>query len=123
MVDYKTLVIGASPNSDRYSHQVVVRLLEAGIEVVPMGIKEAKIGNIKIVPPFTPQNEIHTISLYLSIEKQDKYTDFIIKLKPQRLIFNPGAENKILAEKLNTEGIFWENSCNLVLLATNQYQT
>jgi predicted CoA-binding protein len=123
MVNYKTLVIGASPNSDRYSHQVVVRLFEAGIEVVPMGIKEGKIGNIKIVSPFTPQKGIHTISLYLSIEKQDKYTDFIIKLKPQRLIFNPGAENKILAEKLNTEGIFWENSCNLVLLATNQYQT
>jgi hypothetical protein len=53
MVNYKTLVIGASPNSDRYSHQVVVRLFEAGIEVVPMGIKEGKIGNIKIVPPFT----------------------------------------------------------------------
>ncbi len=123
MVDYKTLVIGASPNSDRYSHQVVLRLFEAGIEVVPMGIKEGKIGNIKIVPPFTPQNEIHTISLYLSTEKQDKYTDFIIKLKPQRLIFNPGAENKILAKKLSTEGIFWENACNLVLLATNQYQT
>lgn len=123
MVNYKTLVIGASPNSDRYSHQVVLRLFEAGIEVVPMGIKEGKIGNIKIVSPFTPQKGIHTISLYLSIEKQDKYTDFIIKLKPQRLIFNPGAENKILAEKLNTEGIFWENSCNLVLLATNQYQT
>ena len=123
MVDYKTLVIGASTNSDRYSHQVVLRLFEAGIEVVPMGIKEGKIGNIKIVPPFTPQKGIHTISLYLSIEKQDKYTDFIIKLKPQRLIFNPGAENKILAKKLNTEGIFWENACNLVLLATNQYQT
>ena len=58
-----------------------------------------------------------------STEKQDKYTDFIIKLKPQRLIFNPGTENKILAKKLNTEGIFWENACNLVLLATNQYQT
>ena len=123
MVNYKTLVIGASPNSDRYSHQVVVRLFEAGIEVVPMGIKEGKIGNIKIVPPFTSQKGIHTISLYLYIEKQDKYTDFIIKLKPQRLIFNPGAENKSLAEKLNTVGIFWENSCNLVLLATNQYQT
>ena len=123
MVDYKTLVIGASPNSDRYSHQVVLRLFEAGIEVVPMGIKEGKIGNIKIVPPFTAQKEIHTISLYLSTEKQDKYTDFIIKLNPQRLIFNPGAENKILAKKLNTEGIFWENACNLVLLATNQYQT
>ena len=123
MVDYKTLVIGASPNSHRYSHQVVLRLFEAGIEVVPMGIKEGKIGNIKIVPPFTPQKEIHTISLYLSTKKQDKYTDFIIKLKPQRLIFNPGAENKILAKKLNTEGIFWENACNLVLLATDQYQT
>ncbi len=123
MVNYKTLVLGASPNNERYSFQAVIRLSEAGIEVVPMGIKKGKIANIKIAPPFTIQKDIHTISLYLSPKKQDQYIDFILKIKPQRLIFNPGTENIFLAKKLSAAGIFWENACNLVLLSTNQYQT
>ena len=123
MVNYKTLVIGASTNNQRYSFQAVVRLLEAGIEVVPMGIKQGKIADVKIVPPFSLQKDIHTVSLYLSPSKQGEYIDFIFRLKPKRVIFNPGTENIIFSKKLTEKGIFWENACNLVLLSTNQYQT
>ena len=52
-----------------------------------------------------------------------EYLDSILRLKPKRVIFNPGTENIILAQKLTEEDIFWENACNLVLLSTNQYQT
>jgi hypothetical protein len=123
MVNYKTLILGASPNNERYSFKAVISLFKAGIEVVPMGIKKGKITNVKIVAPFTVQKDIHTISLYLAPQKQDQYINFILKLKPHRLIFNPGTENKILAKKLTASGILWENACTLVLLSTNQYQT
>ena len=123
MVNYKTLVLGASTNNQRYSFQAVVRLLEAGIEVVPMGIKQGKIADVKIAPPFSLQKDIHTVSLYLSPSKQPEYMDFIFRLKPKRVIFNPGTENIIFSKKLSERGIFWENACNLVLLSTNQYQT
>ena len=123
MVNYKTLILGASPNNVRYSFKAVISLFNAGIDVIPMGIKEGKIANIKIVAPFTVLKDIHTISLYLAPQKQDQYLDFILKLKPHRIIFNPGTENKIFAKKLSASGIFWENACTLVLLSTNQYQT
>lgn len=123
MVAYKTLVLGASTNPERYSYQVVQRLIAAQIPVVPMGVKEGSIGGISIVPPLAPQTDIHTVSLYLAPKRQEAFFNFIIQLQPKRVLFNPGTENPVFAQKLNNEGIAWENACNLVLLSTNQYQT
>jgi predicted CoA-binding protein len=123
MVSYKTLVIGASTNQERYSYQAVIRLMAAGIEVVPMGIKSGTIGEIYIIPPLSPEQDIHTVSLYLAPERQKDYFDYIIELQPKRVIFNPGTEHPAFAKKLTEVGIFWENACNLVLLSTNQYQS
>ena len=36
---------------------------------------------------------IHTVTLYLNSVRQRDYYDYIISLKPQRVIFNPGTEN------------------------------
>lgn len=121
MVDYKTLVIGASKKAERYANQAVLRLLNASIEVVPMGVKPGKIADIDFVPPFTPLKGIHTVSLYLSPSRQEEYFDYVINLKPKRVIFNPGTENISFAKKLSAVGIFWENACTLVLLSTDQY--
>ena len=63
MVDYKTLVIGASINPDRYSHKVVLKLLESDIKVVPMGINQGNIAGLEIVRPFEEQKNIHTVSI------------------------------------------------------------
>ena len=122
MVAYKTLVLGASTNPERYSYQVVQRLVDALIPVVPMGVKKGSIGGIPIVSPLAPQIDIHTVSLYLVPARQEAYFDFIIQLQPKRVLFNPGTENSVFVQKLNEEGIAWENACNLVLLSTNQYQ-
>ena len=40
MVGYKTLVLGATMNPERYAFKAVHRLLVEDIEVVPMGIKK-----------------------------------------------------------------------------------
>ena len=79
MVAYKTLVLGASTNPERYSYQVVQRLVAAQIPVVPMGVKKGSIGGIPIVPPLAPQTDIHTVSLYLAPARQQAYFDFIIQ--------------------------------------------
>mgnify|MGYP003705994317 FL=1 len=123
MVNYKTLVLGASTDPERYSYQAVQRLVAAKIPVVPMGIKKGHIEGILMVPPLDPQKDIHTVSLYLSPSRQEEYFDFIIELQPKRLLFNPGTENPVFAQKLTAAEIAWENACNLVLLSTNQYQT
>ena len=63
----------------------------------------------------------NTVTLYVSRKIQESYYDYILKLNPQRVIFNPGAENVRFAEILTKNSIKWENSCTLVLLSTNQY--
>ena len=47
--------------------------------------------------------------------------DNIIGLKPRRVIFNPGAENSELAQKLKDAGIEVVEACTLVMLRTEQY--
>jgi len=123
MVSFKTLVLGASTNQKRYAYKTISLLLKNKIEVIPMGIKPGFIEGLFIVRPFSFQKNIHTVSLYLSPALQEEYFDFIIDLKPQRVIFNPGTENLELAKKLNEFGIAYENSCSLVLLSTNQYKS
>ena len=123
MVKFKTLVIGASINPERYAHKAIHLLLKHEIEVVPMGIRPGLVANLSIVSPFTAQFNIHTITLYIGDSKQEPYFDFILKINPKRVLFNPGTENPKLAKLLNEKGIIWENACTLVLISTNQYKT
>lgn len=123
MVDYKTLVIGASVNPNRYSNRVVLKLLDSGIKVIPMGINQGNIADLVIVRPFEKQKNIHTVSIYIKPEIQKEYYKYIINLQPKRVLFNPGTENPIFSQILQKHNIYWENSCSLVLLSTNQYQS
>ncbi|MDA7570799.1 CoA-binding protein [Flavobacteriaceae bacterium] len=123
MVEFKTLVIGASINPERYAYKAIQLLVKNEIEVVPMGVKPGFVANLLIVSPLIVQVNIHTITLYLGASKQEPYYDFILKINPKRVLFNPGTENSKLAKLLNGKGILWENACTLVLLSTNQYKT
>ncbi len=122
-MDYKTLVLGASTNPERYAYKAVVLLTQTKIEAVAMGVTEGTIGSVIILKPFTAVEDIHTLSLYLAPDRQKAYYEYILALKPQRVLFNPGTENNELAQLLTQAEIPWENACTLVLLSTNQYQT
>jgi hypothetical protein len=52
---------------------------------------------------------------------QKPYYDYIIGLKPKRVIFNPGTENMELIQLLKDNQIEPEIACTLVLLSTNQF--
>ena len=123
MVKFKTLVIGASINPERYAYKAVNLLVKNEIEVVPMGVKPGLVANLSIVSPLIFQFNIHTITLYIGASKQEPYFDFILKINPKRVLFNPGTENPKLANLLNEKGIVWENACTLILLSTNHYKT
>tara|TARA_B100000941_G_C28084367_1_gene340407 strand:- start:9 stop:383 length:375 start_codon:yes stop_codon:yes gene_type:complete len=118
----KTIVLGASPNPDRYSYKAVQLLQDKDKDVVAMGLNKGKIGTISIVSLTAKITDVHTVSLYLNPQLQEQYLDFILSLNPKRVLFNPGTENPILATKLIQEGIAWENVCTLLLLTTNQYE-
>jgi len=119
----KTLVIGASTNPDRYSCKAANILSEHKHEVVLLGKVAGKIAeaNIVVDKAGIVDKDIDTVTMYLSPEKQQEYKDFLINLRPRRVIFNPGTENPDMARSLHRAGILTEDACTLVLLHTNQY--
>jgi predicted CoA-binding protein len=64
---------------------------------------------------------IDTVTLYLNPKRQATYYDYIIGLKPKRVIFNPGTENPEFYKLLKANAIDFEEACTLVLLGTGQY--
>jgi predicted CoA-binding protein len=117
----KTLVLGASDNPSRYSFLAVHRLRAYGHPVVAIGKKNGVVNDVTIEKEKKPIDNVHTITLYLNPAHQKQYYDYIVSLKPQRIIFNPGAENDELADLATRNGITPLEACTLVLLSTNQY--
>ena len=122
-MDNPTIVLGASPNNERYSYKAVSLLKSLNFKVYAVGKKNGEINGIEIMKDFEkiPKNNIHTISIYLNEQNQKMWYNQIIELKPRRVIFNPGAENPELEELLNKAGIETLEACTLVLLRTGQY--
>ncbi|TMI86072.1 MAG: CoA-binding protein [Bacteroidetes bacterium] len=117
----KTLVLGASENPSRYSFLALNRLQSHNHPVVAIGKKKGMVGVVAIETEKKPWEEVDTVTLYLNPRHQEEYYNYIIELKPKRIIFNPGAENDELASMAAKKGIQPVEACTLVMLATNQY--
>ena len=121
MQNRKTLVIGASTNPERYSNKAIHSLRRHGHEVVALAKREGKVSDILIQTDFPEKEDIHTVTMYIGAKRQAEYYKQILELKPERVIFNPGAENFELAEMLESKGIETIEGCTLVMLNTGQY--
>ena len=117
----KTLVIGASLNPARYSHFVIKKLVQQGYEVVAIGKRKGKVLGVTVDTDYILCQNIHTVTIYVNPENQKALYEYILNLKPRRVIFNPGTENPEFYALLNENRIPYEEACSLVLLSTNQY--
>lgn len=119
----KVVVFGASTNPDRYSNKAVLQLREHGHEVIPVHPTESEIEGIKVVNKLEQlePGSFDTLTFYVSPHLSSGLEDIIIKLKPSRVIFNPGSENPKLIDSLTKAGIKVMQSCTLVMLRTNQF--
>lgn len=117
----KTLIIGASPDPDRYSYKAAHMLTSRGHEIVNVGIKKAEVAGVTIEKPDTIYKDIDTITLYVGPATQEQYYNYIVETNPQRVIFNPGTENPELEALLDKNNIEYTEACTLVLLSTGQY--
>jgi predicted CoA-binding protein len=117
----KTLVLGASDNPARYSYLAVQKLRRYEHTVVAIGRKNTHVGDVPISKEKKSFDDINTVTLYLNPFHQQEYYDYIISLKPLRIIFNPGTENEDLARLAKENNIETMEACTLVLLSTGQY--
>lgn len=116
-----TLVLGASINPSRYSNMAVKRLQSHGHTVYAIGIQNGFIDDTYIETAKIYGKTFHTVTLYLNPARQEEYYDYILTLKPERVIFNPGAENGNFMRMLEEKSIKVEESCTLVLLSINAF--
>jgi hypothetical protein len=117
----KTLVLGASAHSYRYSNMAIVKLKAHGHEVFALGARAAMVGDIPIVTTAGEWGKIDTVTLYLNPYHQQAYYRYLIDLKPVRVIFNPGTENHELELLLEENGIKTIEACTLVMLSVGNF--
>lgn len=116
-----TLVFGASTNPERYSYKAMRMLSDYKHEVVAVGGREGDVNGLQILTGHPVVNNVDTVTMYMGESRQEEHEDYILSLRPRRIIFNPGAENTRLATKARLKGIEVENACTLVMLRTDQY--
>ena len=117
----KTVIIGASDRHDRYSYLAANRLVALGHPIVPIGAHGGEVAGNKIITEHPPLDDVDTVTLYINSKRQPPYYDYIVSLKPQRVVFNPGTENEELEALLEANGIAAIEACTLVMLSTGQY--
>ena len=116
-------VLGASPKPERYSNKAIRMLREYGHTVLPVNPAQQEIEGLRVVASVDalPQGQVDTVTMYVSPQHSANLLPGLLRLKPKRVIFNPGAENPVLERELEKAGIAVEEACTLVLLRTGQY--
>lgn len=115
-------VIGASRNADRPSNSACHRLVMAGhvvYAVSPTGVDVH--GGIGVASLADIPVPVDTVSIYVSAEQHAGFLDDIIRIRPRRVIFNPGTESEDSEKALVNSGIHVVRSCSLVLLSTQTF--
>jgi predicted CoA-binding protein len=116
-----TLIVGASENPDRYSYKAARSLLAAEKDIVLLGNRSGSLFGQTILTGKPELSSPDTITLYIGPKIQEGMMDYLIGLKPRRIIFNPGTENPEFERRALEKGILVQEACTLVLLATNAY--
>ena len=114
--NHRVLVLGASLNPTRYAHKVALQLNRLAYDVVLVGHKPGIIDGLSI-ETYIPNKSYDTVTLYLGAKNQQQYHDQLLKLKPKRIIFNPGAENSIFQKLAIQKDIEAFEACTLVMLS------
>lgn len=119
----RTVIVGATTNRGRYAYLAAEMLTEFKHEIIPLGIKKGEVFGKQILniqeKPLVAN--VDTITLYIGPQHQSEWYDYLIGLKPRRIIFNPGTENEIFARMADEKGIEAVEACTLVMLRTGQY--
>ena len=122
-MEKKTVVIGATPNQSRYAYLAANMLREYDHEIVPIGIKQGEVAGKEIldIRKKPAVNGLDTVTLYIGPRHQPEWYNYILSLKPKRIIFNPGTENDEFEQLAEENGIEALQACTLVLLRSLQY--
>jgi predicted CoA-binding protein len=122
MSNKTTVVIGASDNPERYAYKASMSLINKGYLVYAEGQRSGMINDvIPISVERKPYKDIDTVTLYVGAKNQPNWYEYILSLKPKRIIFNPGTENEELMQLAHDNHIETIEACTLVMLSIDNY--
>ena len=116
-----TLILGATTNPDRYAYLAAERLTRHGHDIIPVGIKQGRVQGKEILNGQPDVPEVDTVTLYVGPQHQPAYYDWLLRVAPKRIIFNPGTENTELMRLARQHNIEVVAGCTLVMLAAGNY--
>ncbi len=119
-------ILGASDKPERYSYLAFKMLQEYGHRTILISPQlKMKFNEFDKSPVLSEVSDIaqaiDTLTMYVGAEKSTLMQEKIIKLKPKRVIFNPGSENPALQISFIKAGIEVLEACTLVLLRTRNF--
>jgi len=115
------VVLGASPNPDRFSYKAVKRLTSNHYQVVAIGKRKGMIGDVPIINGQPEIKDVHSVLMYLAPYHQGEIFEYVVSLRPKRVIFNPGTESPEFEEWLESYNIEIVRDCSLVMMATGRF--
>ena len=115
-------ILGATERQDKYAYLAFKKLQAHGHRPLPVSPFVKSVEGVPAVASLKELKEpVDTLTMYVGPAKSDAMIEEIVALRPGRVIFNPGSENPNLAQRLEEEGIPYEEACTLVLLSTDQF--
>lgn len=121
MSSERVLILGASDKPERYSYKAFKLLKDHGHEPVLLSPRLEELEGHTVYKNIGDVSSIDSVTVYVNPRISSGMKEDILKLKPRRVIFNPGSENPELMSDLEKEGIEVEPACTLVLLNTGQF--
>ena len=107
------VILGASENPSRPSYMANKLLNNKGYKTIGIasGFEKAR-----LLDDLTSVTQDKTVTIFINPKQQKKYYDYLLALKPSRIIFNPGTENdelKAIAIKNNIQVL---SGCTIAML-------
>jgi len=98
------------------------RLLAKGHEVIPIHPTLDVLENLPVRRSLSEvTDEVHTLTVYLGQKHLKAEIAHMLKLRPKRVILNPGTESIELMNALDAHNIPYLEACTLVMLGTGQF--
>ena len=115
--------MGATPNQARYAYLAATMLAEYKHDTILLGIRKGEINGNKIldIREKPKLEDVHTLTLYIGPHRQPEWYNYLLSLKPKRIIFNPGTENEEFENLAKQQGIETLGACTLVMLRSQQF--
>jgi len=115
------LILGASTNPNRSSFMATKFLNNRGFTLQAVAGKTGMIDDLEITNNLQNQGPVHTVTIFLNAQRQKDYYDFIISLKPKRIIFNPGTENPELETLAKNHQIQTLSGCTIAMITAGLF--